>query len=56
MGMAWDDPEVRPLLELEGLKAWREGRTSGYALLERAVDDERFYDARGNILASNYRY
>lgn len=56
MGMAWDDPEVRPLLELEGLKAWREGRTSGYALLERAVDDEKFYDAKGNILASNYRY
>jgi ABC-type phosphate/phosphonate transport system substrate-binding protein len=56
MGMAWGDPEVRPLLELEGLKAWCEGRTSGYALLERAVDDEKFYDAKGNILASNYRY
>ena len=29
---------LRPLLDLEGLKAWRPGRTSGYALLERAVD------------------
>jgi ABC-type phosphate/phosphonate transport system substrate-binding protein len=56
MGMAWDDPSVRPLLELEGLKAWREGRTSGYALLERAVDDEKFYDAKGNILVADYRY
>src|SRR5271169_2090125 len=56
LGMAWDDPEVRPLLELEGLKAWRNGRTSGYELLERAVDDEEFYDSKGNILASNYRY
>jgi len=56
MGMAWDDPEVRPLLELEGLKVWREGRTSGYALLERAVDDEKFYDAKGNIIAHDYRY
>jgi phosphonate transport system substrate-binding protein len=56
LGMAWDNPEVRPLLELEGLKAWRNGRTSGYALLERAVDDEKFYDAKGNILVSNYRY
>ena len=56
MGMEWDNPEVRPLLELEGLKAWREGRTSGYALLERAVDDEKFYDAKGNILVSDYRY
>lgn len=56
LSMAWDDPEVRPLLELEGLKAWRAGRTSGYALLERAVEDEKFYDAQGNILAHDYRY
>jgi ABC-type phosphate/phosphonate transport system substrate-binding protein len=56
MGMAWDDPEVRPLLELEGLKAWRTGRTSGYALLERAVEDEQFYDTKGNILVRDYRY
>jgi ABC-type phosphate/phosphonate transport system substrate-binding protein len=56
LGMSWDDPEVRPLLELEGLKAWRDGRTSGYALLERAVDDEIFYDAGGNILEADYRY
>lgn len=56
LGMAWDDPEVRPLLELEGLKAWRAGRTSGYALLERAVDDEQFYDTKGNILVRDYRY
>jgi phosphonate transport system substrate-binding protein len=37
LGMSYEDPEVRPLLDLEGLKAWRPGRTSGYALLERAV-------------------
>ena len=56
LGMSWDDPQVRPLLELEGLRAWRPGRTTGYALLERAVDDEAFYDAEGNILAADYRY
>lgn len=56
LGMSWDDPAVRPLLELEGLRAWRSGRTAGYALLERAVDDEAFYDAEGNILAADYRY
>ncbi len=56
LGMRWDDPAVRPLLELEGLRQWKTGRTSGYAALERAVDDERFYDAHGNILAENYRY
>ena len=34
----YDDPAVRPLLDLEGLHAWHDGRTSGYALLEGAVD------------------
>jgi len=56
MAMRWDDPQVRPLLELEGLREWRVGRTSGYAMLERAVDDERFYSHDGRILATDYRY
>lgn len=56
LGMRWDDPAVRPLLELEGLRQWKTGRTSGYAALERAVDDEKFYDAAGNITAIDYRY
>lgn len=38
LGMRYDDPAVRPLLDLEGLKAWRPGRTSGYAALERACE------------------
>ncbi|HEX5051331.1 MAG TPA: PhnD/SsuA/transferrin family substrate-binding protein [Planctomycetota bacterium] len=36
LGMRYDDPAVRPLLDLEGLKAWRPGRTSGYTQLEHA--------------------
>lgn len=56
LAMRWDDPEVRPLLELEGLREWRLGRTSGYALLERAVDDEAFYSHDGHILPADYRY
>ncbi|HND34073.1 MAG TPA: PhnD/SsuA/transferrin family substrate-binding protein, partial [Myxococcota bacterium] len=36
--MDYGDPEVRPLLELEGLKQWKEGRTSGFAQLQGAVD------------------
>lgn len=56
LAMSWDDPQVRPLLELEGLKSWLPGRTSGYDLLIRATDDEQFYDAEGNILVSDYRY
>ena len=55
LGMSYDDPEVRPLLDLEGLKAWREGRTSGYAQLERAVGEVRFYDSAGDVTAYGYR-
>ena len=38
LGMSYADPAVRPLLDLEGLKQWRPGRTEGYALLNEAVD------------------
>jgi ABC-type phosphate/phosphonate transport system substrate-binding protein len=38
LAMSYDDPAVRPLLELEGLTRWLPGRTSGYALLDRAID------------------
>lgn len=37
MEMSYGDAQVRRLLDLEGLKAWRAGRTEGYALLDRAV-------------------
>jgi phosphonate transport system substrate-binding protein len=55
LGMTYDDPEVRPLLDLEGLKAWRDGRTSGYAQLERAVEEVGFYDSAGAVTADGYR-
>ncbi len=38
LGMSYDDPELRPLLELEGLQQWLPGRTDCYGLLESAVD------------------
>ncbi len=38
LGMSYADPEVRPLMDMEGLKAWLPGRLPGYAMLERAVD------------------
>src|SRR5262249_27495801 len=31
--MDYADPQIRPLMDLEGLKAWKLGRTEGYALL-----------------------
>ncbi len=54
--MDYGDPAVRPLLDLEGLKRWEDGRTSGYAALEAAVDDLGFYDGKGAITAGpDYR-
>ncbi|CAM2156578.1 phosphonate transport system substrate-binding protein [Pararobbsia alpina] len=56
LAMDWNDARVRPLLELEGLKAWQPGRSSGYALLDRAVTEEGFYDDEGRIAEPAYRY
>jgi ABC-type phosphate/phosphonate transport system substrate-binding protein len=36
--MSYSDGEVRPLLDLEGLKRWVPGRVSGYEQLSAAVD------------------
>jgi ABC-type phosphate/phosphonate transport system substrate-binding protein len=55
LSMDYGDPEVRPLLDLEGLKQWRPGRVSGYGALERAVDALGFYDEKGAITAAGYR-
>jgi phosphonate transport system substrate-binding protein len=38
LAQSYDDPSVRPLMDLEGLKSWKPGRTEGYALLSRAID------------------
>jgi phosphonate transport system substrate-binding protein len=55
LGMSYADPAVRPLLDLEGLKAWCDGRTSGYMPLEGAVDAAGFYDQQGRVTAHDYR-
>ncbi len=56
LGMSYADADVRPLLDLEGLKAWRDGRASHYQALEEAVDALAFYDASGRIIARDYQY
>ncbi len=35
-GMSWGEADTRRLMDLEGLKAWRPGRTTGYSALDRA--------------------
>jgi phosphonate transport system substrate-binding protein len=54
-GMDYADADLRPLLDLEGLKEWRPPRLSGYEQLERAVDEAGFYDKYGEITAAGYR-
>lgn len=56
LAMDYGDAAVRPLLDLEGLKQWKPGRTGFYAALESAVDDLGFYDGKGAITAGpDYR-
>jgi ABC-type phosphate/phosphonate transport system substrate-binding protein len=54
LSMRYDDPKVRPLLDLEGLKAWRPARTHKYALLTRAV--ERFGTIDGFVARLRGRF
>jgi hypothetical protein len=55
LGMRYDDAAVRPLLDLEGLKQWRPGRTSGYALLDRACERFGFFNPSCGRWASGER-
>ena len=54
-GMAYGDAEVRPLLDLEGLKRWVPGRVSGYQQLDAAVDRFGTTDAFVNTLQAQCR-
>ncbi len=54
LSMSYADPQVRPLLDLEGLREWKEGRTSGFGPIGAAVDETGFYDGRGSVTAADY--
>jgi len=41
--MSYDNPEHREMMDMEGLKAWMEGRTTGFWQLEDAVARQGFY-------------
>ena len=41
--MRYDNPAHREMMDLEGLKAWMPGRTSGFGPLTAAVETERFF-------------
>jgi phosphonate transport system substrate-binding protein len=44
--MRYDDPKHREMMDLEGLKAWVPGRTTGYTLLQEAVAAQRVFQER----------
>ncbi len=52
LAMSYEDPDVRRLLDLEGLKRWLPGRTEGYELLSRAVDRFGYLDEFTSAVAS----
>src|SRR6185295_8500926 len=41
--MRYDEPSHREMMDLEGLKAWMPGRTTGFKALTAAVEAERFF-------------
>ena len=44
--MRYDNPEHREMMDMEGLKEWLPGRTSGYAALAEAVTRQKFFDVQ----------
>ncbi|HSI73581.1 MAG TPA: phosphate/phosphite/phosphonate ABC transporter substrate-binding protein [Fimbriimonas sp.] len=40
--MSYDNPDHREMMDLEGLKQWLPGRTTGFIQLSQAIKDERF--------------
>jgi len=45
LSMDYDNPAHREMMDMEGLKAWLPGRTSGYAALESAAREQRFFES-----------
>jgi ABC-type phosphate/phosphonate transport system substrate-binding protein len=42
--MTYSNPKHKEMMDMEGLKEWKPGRTSGYRPLETAVEAQRFFE------------
>ena len=42
--MRYDNPDYREMMDMEGLKEWMPERTTGYAALTEAVEQQRFFE------------
>lgn len=47
--MRYDNPAHREMMDLEGLKEWLPGRTTGYRALEEAVTKQQFFEATSEV-------
>jgi ABC-type phosphate/phosphonate transport system substrate-binding protein len=54
LSMSYADPRLRPLMDMEGLTAWRPGRISGYRALSDAVDTVGLYGPSGEMTHPSY--
>ena len=43
--MSYDNPKHRQMMDMEGLKAWKEGRVTGFGPLGEAVERQAFWNA-----------
>ncbi|MFN4258336.1 MAG: phosphate/phosphite/phosphonate ABC transporter substrate-binding protein [Gemmataceae bacterium] len=43
--MSYDNPKHREMMDMEGLKQWRPGRTTGFQALAEAVNRQQFFEA-----------
>jgi ABC-type phosphate/phosphonate transport system substrate-binding protein len=41
--MSYDDPKHREMMDLEGLREWLPGRTSGFGPLQDATERQHFF-------------
>jgi phosphonate transport system substrate-binding protein len=45
--MSYENPKHREMMDMEGLKAWVPGRTTGFGMLTRAVEHSHFFKEVG---------
>lgn len=45
--MSYENPKHREMMDMEGLKAWVPGRTTGFGILDRAVQHSHFFQEVG---------
>jgi ABC-type phosphate/phosphonate transport system substrate-binding protein len=42
--MSYENPDHREMMDMEGLKAWEPGRTSGFGPLDAAVRSQHYFE------------